>query len=164
MDRNELKQSQLAQALELVGSQRRLTAAQIMTSAPTCIHPDTTALELVQMFHEKHFRHPLVTNEEGQLVGVISDRDVLRCFAPDGSPEQEALAQVKAGDLMSVDLVTISPSTPVLQVVKVMLDYGINCLPVVSGKVLLGIVTSTDLYLLLELLLTADLPALSARS
>ena len=54
---------------------------------------------------------------------------------------------------MSTDLLTVGPCTALLEAVEVMVDQGINCLPVVAGDQPLGILTSTDLHLIIEQLL-----------
>lgn len=130
-----------------------LTIAQVMTRRPICIEPHVSAYELVQLFHAKRFRHLLVADEEGRLVGVISDRDVLRCFGLEGSPDRAKLEAITAGSLMSTDVITIEPTTPLAEAVSAMLVHGINCLPVIEAGKLCGIVTSTDIYLVLERLL-----------
>lgn len=125
----------------------------VMTANPICISPDTTLLELVKLFHAKEFRHPLVTDANGQLVGVVSDRDVIRCFGPGRYPDQNVLEGVTAAEIMSRDLVTLAPDAPLEQAIELICGYGINCLPVVEGTKLVGILTSTDLYVVLETLL-----------
>jgi len=158
MDRLEAKRGKLLEVLEQFarGEQHGgLSAVHVMTPKPTCISPDLSALELVKMFHAKRFRHMLVTGPDDRLLGVISDRDVLRCFDPDGSPDKGALEAIHASELMSTDLITIGSETSLVKAVRLMVDYGINCLPVVAGSTVLGILTTTDLYLLLELLLQA---------
>jgi CBS domain-containing protein len=109
----------------------------------------------VKLFHAKEFRHPLVTDADGNLVGVVSDRDVIRCFGPGRYPAEDVLRGITAAEIMSTDLVTISPEVPVQQAIELLCGYGINCLPVVSGAKLVGILTSTDLYIVLEMVLKA---------
>lgn len=130
-----------------------LTIAQVMTRRPICIEPEVSVYELVQLFHAKRFRHLLVADRDGRLVGVISDRDVLRCFGPEGSPDRAKLESITAESLMSTDVITIEPTTLLADAVSAMLVHGINCLPVISAGKLCGIVTSTDIYLVLERLL-----------
>lgn len=164
MDRLDRKRRQLASLCGRVARRTasRVAVADVMTSHPSCISSSATLLELVKLFHAKEFRHPLVTDEEGNLLGVVSDRDVIRCFGPGRYPEDGVLERVTAADIMSTDLVTITPEAPLEQAIDLMCGYGINCLPVISGGKLLGIVTSTDLYVVLEMLLESLHPASSA--
>jgi len=156
MDRLDRKRRQLVSLFNHLlrhGPVSPVSVAEVMTSNPACILPDATLLDLVKLFHAKEFRHPLVTDSEGNLVGVVSDRDVIRCFGPGRYPEEDVLKAVTAAEIMSTDLVTISPAAPLEQAIELLSGYGINCLPVVAGKKLVGILTSTDLYVVLEMLL-----------
>ena len=136
---------------------QRLQVANVMTPRPISISPDLTALDLVELFYEKRFRHLLVA-ENDRLVGVISDRDVRGCLGVGDGADPDKLLQIRAVDLMSTDLVTAPPGAPLQQAVALMVEQGINCLPVIAGDRLVGILTSTDLYLLLyELLQSARL-------
>ncbi len=152
MDRIDVKRLQI---LDSLGSKQhpRLTVGQVMTAAPSRITPDTTVLELAKTLHAKRFRHLLVTDENDKLVGVISDRDVIRCFGPTDTPDQAMLSSITAEQIMSGDLVTVGPNTPVERAVMIMIDQGIGCLPVVADESLLGILTNTDLHVILQVLL-----------
>lgn len=155
MNRAEQKRDRLHSTFEQAAEAQRLdalVAADVMTRSPHCVTTATTAAELVQHFHERRFRHFLVA-EEGRLVGVISDRDVIRLFGLEDFPERNALEQLTAGELMSTDLITVEPSTSLLEAVKLIVENGISCLPVVEHGRAIGILTTTDLYLALEQLL-----------
>jgi CBS domain-containing protein len=156
MDRLDRKRRQLITLFSQFLQQEPInpvSVAEVMTSNPACISPEATLLDLVKLFHAREFRHPLVTDAEGNLVGVVSDRDVIRCFGPGRYPEEDVLKAVTAAEIMSTDLVTISPAAPLEQAIDLICGYGINCLPVVAGRKLVGILTSTDLYVVLEMLL-----------
>ncbi|HJT31748.1 MAG TPA: CBS domain-containing protein [Pirellulales bacterium] len=155
MDRLDRKRQQVLEALgELIEQgQDRLRVGQVMTPDPACISADASILELVRLFHAKEFRHPLVTDAEGNLIGVVSDRDVIRCFGPAKYPPEEVLRGITAAEIMSTDVVTASPDDLLEQAIEQLFGYGINCLPVVSGGRLVGILTTTDLYVVLEAML-----------
>jgi acetoin utilization protein AcuB len=158
MDRLERKRAQVADAVTQVrqGQRAGLVVGHIMTPAPSCISPETSALELVRLFHAKQFRHLLVTDQQGKLLGVISDRDVLRCFGPSGSPHKDLLDSIPAGQLMSTDVVTIGPQDAITRAVKLMVEQGISSLPVLADGLLVGIITNTDLHIVLQLMIEAS--------
>jgi acetoin utilization protein AcuB len=144
VNRAEQKRDRLHATFDQAAEGQRLgalVAADVMTRSPHCVCTTTTAAELVQHFHERRFRHFLVA-EEGRLVGVISDRDVIRLFGLDDFPERNAL-----------DLITVKPETSLLEAVRLIVENGISCLPVVENGRAIGILTTTDLYLALEQLL-----------
>lgn len=149
----EMKRSQAASAVAAMDEACGLTAAQIMTAEPTCIRPETTASDLVRLFQAMQFRHLLVTDAQGRLAGVVSDRDVLRFLGPERQAGRSALAGVSAADMMSRDLITIGPETRLERAIVLMVENGVSCLPVVDGEVVKGIVTNTDLHLVLQVML-----------
>ncbi|HEX3998216.1 MAG TPA: CBS domain-containing protein [Pirellulales bacterium] len=156
MHRLDVKRIQIADALRWCGGcagQGRLRVRDVMTPAPTCIASSTSVLDVVRMFHAKEFRHLLVTDSRGRLLGLVSDRDVLRCFGPGRYPDPEVLAGIAAAEIMSADLLTARPDQALLLAATEMLAHGISCLPVLADDKLVGILTSTDLSAVLEVLL-----------
>jgi len=153
MDRISAKQARIFAALQDNQRQGGLLARDVMTVAPSCIPPTTTTLELIDLFHAKLFRHLLVTCPDEGLVGVVSDRDVIRCLGPDKSPKKSRLAGIAAGEIMSTDLITIGPNTPLERAVRIVVDQGISCLPILADGTPVGILTNTDLHMALQVLL-----------
>lgn len=127
-----------------------LKVSDAMTHSVECVRPQATVLDMVKLLHSNGFRHLLVTDAAGELVGVVSDRDLVRCFGPAEYPDQTALARIIAADVMSRELVTISPDHPLSAAIDQILDHGVNCLPVVVQRRLVGILTTTDLYAVLQ--------------
>ena len=138
-----------------------ISVGAVMTPQPFTVGADCSVLQLVRLFHEKQFRHFLVT-DGSRLAGVISDRDVIPFVGASGGADADALEQVTVADLMSTDLITVGLDTPLAEAIEQMVDVGINSLPVVEGTRLVGILTSTDVFLSLEQLLLTALPAHAA--
>jgi acetoin utilization protein AcuB len=92
-------------------------------------------------------RHlPVVSN--GALVGVISQRDILRApglLSHLLSTARAALRSLRVQDVMSVELVTIGADAPVEEAAQKLLEHRVGCLPVVEAGALVGIVTTSDL-------------------
>ena len=157
MNRADHKRQTLVDVFQRAAGSGRLaavTVSDVMTPQPISVDPHLSALELVHIFHEKRFRHLLVT-EHDRLVGIISDRDVVRLFGTHDSPEQDYLAKITAGELMSTSLIIAVATTTLVTAVGLIVDNGISCLPVVKGETAIGILTATDLYLALEQLLVS---------
>lgn len=156
MDRSDEKRVQVLRALEAlrqgIDGGGELVVARVMTTQLCCLSGQATALDVVRTLQAKRFRHLLVTDDGGSLVGVISDRDVLACLGPHAADIQK-LSQTLARDLMSTDLVTIGPQAPLTVAIGLLIEQGISCLPVVDGPRLIGILTNTDLHVLLQMLL-----------
>ena len=88
--------------------------------------------------------------EAGALVGVLSDRDVLARSTMTKSGHLEVPTDVVVGEAMThTPLATCEVDTDIRELVQVMTERKIDAIPVVRGLKLVGLVTSTDLLLLL---------------
>ena len=82
----------------------------------------------------------IVVTENGQLVGLVTDRDlVVRVLAEGGGPDTSVRSAC------SGDLVTISPDDDVAEAARVMAQHTVRRLPVVSGDKVVGMVSLGDL-------------------
>jgi CBS domain-containing protein len=155
MNRAEAKRRRLQSILAASDNPRAdWTVEQVMTSSPITVEPDTSALDLAQLFYSLKVRHFPVKDEAGKLIGMVSDREMVRCFGITRDPTDEELAQVTVSQLMSAETLSVQPGSPVLDALSIMLNTGVNALPVTAAdEKLVGIVTSTDLFVLLEILL-----------
>lgn len=159
MSRAEAKRRRLQSLLGSAAPAISLTVEQLMTASPITVEPHTSALDLAQLFYTLHIRHFPVKDETGRLVGIVSDREMVRCFGVGREPTEEELAHVSVRQLMNTDVLAVEPHVPVLEAVRLMLRYGVSSLPVTRDGQLVGIVTSSDLFALLERLLTVAQPA-----
>jgi CBS domain-containing membrane protein len=94
-------------------------------------------------------RHLPVVDENGSLVGIVSQRDLfhsglLRALGYGSHAKQQALGLLVLKEAMKTDVITVSPDTRLVVAAKIMLDRKIGCLVVVEGVKILGIVTESD--------------------
>ncbi|MFQ2006796.1 CBS domain-containing protein [Aeromonas veronii] len=120
----------------------------IMTTRVATVSMDDRLSVIKDIFEQAHFRHLLVL-EEGELVGVISDRDLFRAISPyldseaEMSRDTETLTK-RAHQIMSRQLITIASHLTVRDGVKLMLEKGVSCLPVLENGALVGIISWKD--------------------
>lgn len=104
------------------------------------IPPDQTVFEAVQMMAEKQVGALLVMAGEA-LRGIISERDYAREVILKGRSSRETLV----GEIMSANVITVTPATPVREALALMSDKRIRHLPVVEDSRVLGIISIGDL-------------------
>lgn len=126
-----------------------MTVDEIMSRELVTVSPDTALMDIRKRLQEGGFHHMLVV-EDGELRGVISDRDVLRAISPflDTYSEEHRDVQTltqPASEVMRTDLVTVAPNTEIEEASNRLLEHGISSLPVVEEDELVGIVTTKDL-------------------
>ncbi len=122
----------------------------IMTRDVVTVKTNDSIQTICEIYNNFEFHHILVL-ENQKLVGIISDRDLLKAVNPflDTSSEKKhgAIAlDKKAHQIMSKTLITVNMETSIEEASDLLLDNIISCLPVVSqqGSVE-GIVTWKDI-------------------
>lgn len=100
-------------------------------------------IELVgEMMDWRNIRFTPVEDHEGNLVGLITSRRILKHFIQNKSlKSKERLVK----DIMEKDPFTIGPEATILEAMHKMKDNFTGCLPVVKGKELVGILTAMDI-------------------
>lgn len=131
----------------------KLKAADIMTEDPMTADLDSKVEDAIRILQTLEIRHLPVLNARGELVGMVSDRDlrdVTRAYlladdVEEASSEQSALEE-PITKVMSTDVLTIGPATPIEEVIDLMLSTKVGALPVVDQKTrdLVGIVSYID--------------------
>lgn len=81
----------------------------------------------------------LVIVEGGEIVGVVTERDVLRTVA-----SGQDISKVLVGDVMTPDVITTTPDTSVRDAARTMAQHWIRHLPVVDEGRLVGIISQRD--------------------
>ena len=102
----------------------------------------TPLIEAYEQMETEHIRH-LPVLEGGQLVGVITDRDLRYATSPFHPSPVDADAPVEQA--MTRNPITAGPLDPVEEAARLMRTHTIGCLPVMEGDTLAGIVTGSDL-------------------
>jgi CBS domain-containing protein len=110
----------------------------IMTQAALTDRPDDSLVSAARKMREQQTGSLLVTDGE-QLLGIVTERDVLRAVAED-VPLDTPISEV-----MSKDLVTAEPGMSLREAARIMTEKWIRHLPVLEGGRLVGIVSQRDL-------------------
>jgi CBS domain-containing protein len=111
------------------------------------VKPEMAVYDAVARMAEKSAGTAVVM-EGGELVGIMSERDVFRKVVL----KHRKIDDVKVKDIMSTDLTTITPDTSLDECMQIMTEKRIRHLPVMLDKQLRGIVSIGDVvkYLIVE--------------
>jgi CBS domain-containing protein len=127
-----------------------MTIRELMTGGVITVHPETPVLEARDLMTRERIRHLLVTEPNGALGGIVTDRDI-RLNLPSRATSlsvweiNHLLTKLTVGEVMTRSVITIGPDRPARDGARIMLDHKIGALPVVEGGRLVGIITETDL-------------------
>jgi acetoin utilization protein AcuB len=136
-----------------------LAAEALMTRSPRTVVQSADPEEAISVMQELEVRHVPVVDDEGDLVGIVSDRDLGLMSATfiegeTASSWAEGRARLSVGQLMSADVASVGEDDTIADVVSIMRDEHCGAVPVIDGESkVAGIVSYVDV-------LRAALPAL----
>lgn len=142
-----------------------LTAGDIMTTEIHTVHLDTEIKALAQTFVEHNVNALPVVDDDGALVGMVTQTDLVEQDQPLHIPTvislfdwviylespkkfSEAVRKVtarKVGEICSKEVVTCTPDTPVSAVASLMVENKVHLVPVVAEGQIVGVVARLDI-------------------
>ena len=102
--------------------------------------PDASVADVVRLLKEKRIGAVVVTDARGNVVGIISERDVALGLADHGA----ALLDKKVRQIMTKDVVTCAPDDGVEKLMQTMTEGRFRHLPVVQDGRMVGIISIGD--------------------
>ena len=139
---------------------------EIMTTDVVTVQPDTSVNKIATLMHERQVTGIPVVDDARHVVGIVTELDMI---VRNTRLELPAFVQIldlariplempghyrnrlrhmlgtSAGDLMTEDVVTISPDAEIEDLADLMVKRRVNPVPVVENRVLVGIVSRADL-------------------
>jgi len=129
-----------------------LNVAEIMTSNPEHIVATGSVQEAINKLFELDARHLPVVDEHGELVGVLSDRDLREYSQPlemqfDNLTSSNEREETSVSDIMSGDVISAHPEDDVTEIIDIMIDQKVGAVPIVDPRdgSLVGIVSYIDI-------------------
>jgi len=129
-----------------------MKVSELMSRSVVTIQPSDTCRDAVGRMHRARVRHLPVVDTKGELVGVVTDRDLrhhlfdARVLKEIGTIAVDTLLEaVRVGDVMSSPVVSVRAGDELAEAARLMLEQKIGSLPVVDGGRVVGIVTEIDL-------------------
>jgi acetoin utilization protein AcuB len=123
-----------------------------MSAPPITIAPEVPVMDALQLMKEKNVRRLPVVDSKGRLVGIVSEKDLLRA-APSPATALSIfeitylLHKLTVGEVMTRGVVTVTADTPLERAARIMAERHLGGLPVMDGQQLVGIITETDILL-----------------
>ena len=123
-----------------------------MTREPITVTEDTSIIKAMHIMKQHRFRRLPVVNSDGQLAGMITDRD-LKEASPSKATTLDVhelyylLAELQVKEIMSREPIKVSPDDTVEHAAQMMLEHIVSGLPVVNERGdLVGIITQSDIF------------------
>jgi acetoin utilization protein AcuB len=115
----------------------------IMTEKVVAIDPEMPISDVYALMEQRNIRHfPIL--EGGQLVGIVSDRDIRTVGSELPSAKPGVTIRDPVRRIMVTPVITTHPLDPVEESAKVLRQYKIGAMPVIAEGKLVGIVTGID--------------------
>ncbi|MGI9509544.1 MAG: CBS domain-containing protein [Geminicoccaceae bacterium] len=112
-----------------------------MTRRVITLTPDTEILRAMHLLHEHDLGNAPVIDDQGQLVGILSDRDCIRGVLQ-GAYHSEFAGQVR--DFMTSDVETVKPDEGLIPVARRLAKLPHRLYPVLAGDELIGVISRRD--------------------
>jgi CBS domain-containing protein len=127
----------------------QLRVRDLMQTGVQTVNPNDRLLAADQLSKLERVRHLPVVDDDGMLVGIVSQRDIfhsglIKAMGYGTHGQERVLDVFLVKEAMTTEVVTTAPDTQVKEAAAIMLDKKIGCLPVVDGDRLAGIVTESD--------------------
>ncbi len=138
-----------------------------MTRQPVTTEPDAPLHAALKLMRERRV-HRLPVLQDGTLVGIVTERDAMYARLPNNNASEQPETDsetLTVSQIMTSEVVTVSPDCPIEQAAAMMADHTIGALPVVEGsesRTLVGIITETDIFTVFVEMLSARSPGVRA--
>ncbi len=127
---------------------------QFMTTKLLTVRPDDSMDLAASIMDWKRVRHVPVEDDNGELVGLVSHRSILKKIVDGDNYKGTAISEI-----MNQQPIFADPKTTTIEAIQIMRDKRISCLPVVEAEKLVGVITEYDLIKIASHVLEADLKA-----
>jgi CBS domain-containing protein len=114
-----------------------MIASDIMTRRVYTTSPQTSVQEVAQLLYRERISGvPVIDDQSGQLIGMITEADIIRHIDRD---------DLKVAEVMSRQLMVVDEDTPVSEIASLLAERRIKRVPVVQAGRVVGIVSRADI-------------------
>lgn len=127
-------------------SQETLLAVDLMTENPRTISQGASVADAIEVLEQLDIRHLPVVDDDDNLVGMLSDRDLRPLLGERDEEDPVRRARTLVSDLMTSGVVSVTTDAEVSEIIELVLDNKIGAVPVVDGEGhVVGIVSYVDI-------------------
>jgi CBS domain-containing protein len=116
-----------------------ILARDVMTQIVFTVFPDTPLLDAARLFVEKHVSGLPVVDESKHLVGILSEKDLLRVLL------ETDLRGKNVSDFMTREVISFGPTDQLIWICRFLMEHNIRRVPIVENNTLIGIVSRKDI-------------------
>ena len=122
-----------------------------MSRHPLTVKPETKVDAALKRMREEKVRRFPVVDDNGDLVGIVSDQDLLYAAPSPATSlsihEMHYLySRITVKQVMTRDVITVDESNPLEEAARIMVDNKVGGLPVMREGELVGLITETDVF------------------
>lgn len=126
-----------------------LRVRDLMTPNVVTVRLGDTVATAYQLMLDNRFRHLIVIDDERDLIGLLTHRDLLRhsLIERTGLPlsfQKDVMQRIRVEEVMTSEVETAEPGQLLQTAAQVMYENKYGCLPVVEGSRVVGILTEAD--------------------
>jgi predicted transcriptional regulator len=134
----------------------------VMRTQVVTISPKATYEEAARIIHDQQLSGVPVVNDDGKLVGMLSEKNLFRALFPpyeqyiaslgiyrDPDVDEERINEIRENlveEYMIRKVISVKPEFSIMRVGGLMIARGVHRLPVMQGGKLIGIVSREDIY------------------
>lgn len=129
-----------------------------MSQPVITVGPETPIMDALNTMKTNNIRRMPVVDERGNLLGIISDKDLLNAGPSDATSLSVweinyLVAKITVKKVMTTKVLTVTENTAIEEAARIMVDNKVGGLPVMRGDQIIGVITESDLFkILLELM------------
>ena len=128
-----------------------MLVSRVMTRNPVFVNPKMNINEVRSLMDKEKIGHLPVLDKNNNLTGLVTKEDLFKA-APSAATSLDMyeisylLSKMTVQDVMEKNVVTVGENEVVEEAARIMADRNIGCLPVMREKLLVGIITDSDLF------------------
>jgi CBS domain-containing membrane protein len=136
-------------AMTTTTTQTDLKVRDLMTPSVINVNPEDTVATAYELMLDNRFRHLVVLDRDGDLVGLLTHRDLLRHSLIERaelplSLQRTVMRRIRVEEVMTSEVETVEAAQPLEEAALNMFENKYGCLPVVEGSRVVGILTESD--------------------